>query len=1270
MTDLLMQHGRHGAEVLAGVIRAAFEPMMRAVYEQGGFVFSQEGDAFSALFLAEPEDQEGALRALSAALRIQQEINTYSRQRTEYGEFAVQVRLGLSCGDISWAIVSSPDGSRAAYYFHGAPVDASAEAQKRAQANGIAFDSAFLSALRSTHAQVQTEPTDGFFSLRQADFVLLAPMVPELPGMDLDVAARFYPTALLTTAVPDEFRPVVNLFISLPTIRTEAQLAMFMQSLFALQERYGGLLSRLGFGDKGPHLLLFWGAPAAHENDIQRALHFILELQTQTAIPITCGVTYRIAHIGLIGGANAKDYAPFGRGTNLAARFMSSASRGEIWVDEYVAARAGSRFDLEPGGEIQFKGFSSPQKIFILGERKEEEPVASPGAWVGRAVELDGMAEFTRQVFTARSSAALILWGEPGIGKSGLAREFIQRQQQADPETIWFVAQCDEILRKPLNPFRYWLRRYLQVSEAQVEARNKRSFNRAVDQLIATTSDPRLADELDRTRSFLGALVDLQWPDSLYEQLDAKGRYENTFLALAALLQAESQRHPVIFLLEDAHWLDDDSRDFLPRLLRAIHGRILFCITSRSAGVHFNLSEFSLREFHLDRLNREDLAGLARSALAGEVSPDLLDLLDGRAEGNPFFAEQILAYLGEEGLLVKGPSGWSLRERREIDLPTDVGSLLLARIDRLIPDVREVVQTASVLGREFESRILAAMRPGEPRLTERIGRATEENIWHTFDELRYIFQHGLLRDAAYQMQIRKRRRTLHRLAYEAMIEIYGPDSRDHYGDYVFHASQAGMHAEALRYSVLAGQCALDAYQNRLADEYFSAALQSNPDLQREQRFELLLGRETALDRSGQLERRARDLAELESLANELQDGEKWAEVQLRKANYAFLTGAYAEAEQAALGVISQAGIEISIKAYQQLALVDLRTGFLDRSIARAESGISLAEAVSDRRGVRLLLNSVGLARMEQGNLESARAAFEQALAVAEETGSVYDQAAPLSNLGMLAGVMGNFPESLAYYERGLALARKSGDRTNEGLVLGNMGWIAGSLGAYEQAIDYCEQFLRISREVGNANGESYSLINLSAYAVAQGHFTAAREYAGQALERTRKSGDRAGEAWSLTYLGHCALGMGAPHNAVEWYQQALAIRGDLKQSILAAEPLGGLARAALEEGRMADAVEITQWILPQLEAGDLDGTEEPVRVYLNAYVVLSRARDARAAGLLEKGVAFLQARAELIREAEARQIFLYNIPSHRELLEAWERRQGFTLSSRPGDPPG
>ena len=1262
LAETLSTHGSHGAEVLARVIRDTFAPLFRSVYTQGGWVASQEGDAFTAVFPKPEGEIEFARRAVSAAVAIQETMAGHKHHSTPYGEFQIQVKIGMAFGNVSWTILRAEDDKRAVYYFRGEAIDRSSAAQAPAAAGESLLDGSFLSLISE---QIETEPAGDFFRLiRFTGEVAPALSVP-LPQIDLELAARYYPRELYRWSTSGEFRQVAILFVSLPTIRNEAQLATFMQTLFDLLDRYGGLLSQVGFGDKGPHLLLFWGAPVAYENDIERLLNFILDLQTQTAIPIIGGATYRTAHTGFIGSELAETFAPFGVGTNLAARFMSAASRGEIWLDEAIARRAAQQFQLDENGERRFKGFGSPQKVFVLVDRKEEFDLHQ-NAVFGRGNELQALVEFCGPVFAGRCAGALVIWGEPGMGKSHLAYELIHSlKNQADQPFQFIVGQSDEILRQPFNPFRYWLRRAFQISDAQGESRNKRNFNRKVDELIAATTRQPLADELDRTRSFLGALLDLYWADSLYEQVDAKGRYENTTLALIALLEAECSRRPVLFLLEDAHWLDEDTYAFLPRLLHALdspEGTLPFAllITARPENSMRLAQDLAAQEISLGRLSRTALADLAKAQLGGIPQADLMDALEERTEGNPFFCEQTLQYLKEEGLLDEREGNWSVRRAGEIALPADVGSLLVARLDHLRRSVKEIVQTAAVLGREFEMETLGAMLPSLPDLNAVMKQAEAEKIWSPVSETRWSFRHILLRDAAYQMQVLTQRTALHRLALQTLQAKYAGDgeessiSLEHLGALAYHAEAAGQWDEAVHYLDLGGQSALNAYQNRQAEEYFTRALALADLSDAETRCKLLIGRETAAEIQGKPEQRQEDLTALERLGDLIGNPDLTARIRMRRANFLLQSGAYQESTKEALQALETAtatGADaIAITAYQCLAVCAMRLGEYSAGIADAQKGLALAEKAGYRKDECTLWNTLGLIAIEQRDLVSARENFEHSLEIARLISSLINEAPPLNNLGLVAGLQGDYGALLDYYEQALEIARKTGNRYNEGLVLGNLGWHAGSTGEFSKAKSYGEQFLHIARETGNLNGEVYGLINLSVYAVALANYSSAHAHAASAVELARRLNDRSAEAWGLTYQGHAWLETGRAKEAEEAYTASLTIRRELDQPVLALEPLAGLALAALAQERQVESLQHVEAIMTHLDQGSLEGTEEPVRVYLACYRCLSTAQDSRARVVLENCYRFLQERAAKIQDETARGMFLENIPAHRELM--------------------
>lgn len=1275
MTDALMAHGQEGAEVLADVMRSVVEPLMLAACEWGGFIADQAGDGFTALFPAaemnaDSNNEDYLWCALTAAWEMRRRAEANSLHPTPHGQFTVSVKLGLAEGDVNWGIIPAANNRRAAYYFSGPAVDGSAEAQSLAGAGEIILDSGLYRRVRD---QALAEPVGSFFRL-----VAAGPERP--PGrlvasaeMDPVQIGRFFAESLLTLNTLGEFRQVTCLFVSLPTVRTQDQLETFMQTVFELQDRYGGLL-KLQFGDKGAHLMLIWGAPVAYESDTRRALNFILDLQTQTAIPIHGGLTSRLAHVGFIGSRLAEEYAAYGRGVNLAARFMTAAPRGELWVDEQVARKAEGTFELEYLGEKLFKGFAQPQKVFLLLERKEQSEIAYDGDLVGRSFELAMIDGFTQPILTGKFAGALGVFGDPGMGKSRLVHEFLHRfEASAAGSFQFFLAQTDEILRRSLNPFQYWLRRYFGVTEMQVESRNKRSFNRKIDELIAATPEPRLAEELDRTRSFIGALVGLTWPDSAYAQMDSEARYENTLIGLIALLSAESLRRPTVFFLEDAQWLDDDSRTFLPRLVRALAAGSLdggsqrqfpvaLIITARLGNAEAGLEGIPMARIDLHRLDRVQLANLAAGHLNGPPADSLLNFLELHAEGNPFFVEQILKFARERNLLNHQPEGWSLQAAANTRLPGDLTSLLVARLDRLAQQVKAIVQTAAVLGREFEVRLLAEILKGDHTLYEKVHQAEQEEIWAPLSEIRYIFRHALMRDAAYNMQVQAQRRRLHALALEALENLFAADPALHYSELAHHADQAGVPEKALSYYQLAAAAAAEGYANSQAIDYLSRALDLIPEADLAERSELLLEREKLYELVGANDLRRQDLEALEQISDRFGDPQLRDQLLLRQSDYYLGIGEYAKAQALAEKIVDKAiaagNFQAAVKAGVGLSLILFRQGKHEAAERQAQAGLELARQVGDRQSENSLLNALGLMAVELRDVDAARGYFEACRRIAEETGDLRDLSRALNNLGMVYGVASDYSAARISFEQALVFIRKIGKRAGEGILLANLGWVAGALGDYTRAREYVEQGLRIDREVELPYNEAYALLNLSGFSGALGDPETSLQYAEQALEIALRLGDRSMEAWGQTYRGHGLLALGRHPDAKKAYAAALEIRNEMNQQTLAAEPAAGLAQTTLLDGDPLEALQFLSGTLRLIDSGDeLEGCDEPMRVYDACYTVLKACNDTRAGAVLEAAYRLLVRRAAGIGDEQARRGYFNNNVHHRRILAAWEQHQ-------------
>ena len=1266
MTDALMAHGQHGAEVSANIMRAALDPAIEAVFHHGGFVSNQAGDAFTAIFpvSASGSDLDATSHALAAAVRIQAARREHPIHDSPYGSFAIGVKVGLAFGALQWGIVRSSDDQRAVYYFRGDAVDACAEAEHHARAGDIIVSQAAHCLLAGT---VTVEGTDEIERVVGIHTELPAGQPSPLGTPDLATLSRYFPISVLTQEYSGEFRWVISVFVALPTVRTETQLHVFLQTVFELQQLYGGFINRLDFGDKGANLLIFWGAPVTHENDMQRALEFLLDLQARTSIPVSAGVTYRIAHAGAIGGAQAEEYTCYGRGVNLAARLMTASSPGEILVDEEIARRAAQRFDLEFIGERSFKGFADRQRVYQLFDRKEGHDDLFRWPLVGRVRELRQLEEFLQPLNRGGCAGAAIILGEAGMGKSHLINAVRHSPDVEAMSAAWALCQASQTLRASFGPFRHWLLDYFGQSPTQIDARNKLAFNRRINALVAEAEDAELGRELDRTRSFIGALIGLRWPDSLYEEMDPQGRFENTVEGLITLVLVESLRQPVILHLEDAQWLDADSLALMERLWRRIEGRpVAMLVTARIEqwagdirdGLYRLIADLPWMQIELARLNADDLANLAADIMGAPVAPSLTALLGRQTEGNPLFAQQFVLHLQEQGQLAPDETG--AVGVPSLDLaaaPPDVQALIIARMDTLTQEIRDVVHTAAVLGREFEVRLLSQMLRSGRSVEAVVASGEQAAIWQPLSEFRYIFLHTLVRDTAYGMLTHERRKRLHLLAAEALETLYAADLTPAAAAIGFHYEQAEQAEPARRYLALAGEEAARSYQNHAAVDLFTRALELTPPADRATRLELLLAREAVYDWQGQRASQAADLETLAEMAQAQNDPRIQARVRLRQANYQRLTGHYPDAlehAQAAVDLAKQASDRLlEARGYALWGRILLHTSQEGEAREWLELAGELAAELGAPALQALSLYDLGHTYLVQDQAEEARGHYEQALALYMQSGDRKGQINCLLMLGTVQQQLGAYLEAVETYQEGLAACRPLGWRHGESFLLANLGNTWFAVADYEQAGQRHQEALAICRMVDDRQGEATSLDTLGLVAQLQGdHYTARANY-DQALRIQRAIGYPRGEAFTLTHLGHCLLAGGDPAAATEAFQAAL----DIRRRLSAANPaeidaLAGLAQAALARGDKATALARAQEVARWLETHGTQSVEFPSLACLIAAEVLAAGGERQqAAQVLGRGRTALLAQAAAIRDEPLRARFLQADPYNRRLLE-------------------
>lgn len=1344
LTARLADHGREGAEVLANILQAVFEPLVEAVYTHGGFIAGFAGDAFKAVFPGLTSDSY--LHALATAEQIRSHMAAHPNHETKYGIFDFLVRLSIGDGSVTWFIWDShlvDVAQSSGFTFSGPAMDAAILGEDFA-------DGGELVVTRSVYATLRTLLANAISGVELSDdaanYIRIDQMTEQLPASasitntkitnantetrspetkeELDTAtlgnaSRFYSVTLLESPFRGEFRTVYSLFVNVQSLPDPGTNEDFLPTFFQLLHQYGGYLCRIGrigaSDTGGGTFLLFWGAPISYENDLNRALSFLIELQTQIGVVLRAGVTHAVVYAGFVGSALREEYTCHGSSVNQAARQMGAAEWGQILLDEETAQRGQDEFEVVLAGEYEFKGLVGTQPIFALvGQRSHITGNIYLADFVGREGELTQLQAAIQPIIREgsagqsadRFAGITLIRGEAGIGKSRLVHEFLKRLDGQE-KVQFLIAQTDEILRESLNPFRYILHHYFEQSPNVDEETNRSRFATTLQSLISSTDDDELQTELTRALSFLGALVNLRWPDSLYEQLDPKFRYENTVVAIKTLIKAESLRRPLLLLLEDVQWIDEDSRSILQDLTHNVNAfPFAILITARppdSDGRQIVAPELIRHEIQLAALTKMDVADMVRDHLTTAASTELIDLLMTRAEGNPFFAEQMLLYLQERGLLVDGKAGWQLKEDTdgESALPEDVQAVLVARLDRLSQAVKQVVQTAAVLGREFNVQILSMMLRNDARLDDKVQSAQDAAVWNSLTELRYLFRHALLHDAAYEMQLRAQLRSLHESAARAIEHLYAENPAPYYPDLVYHYHHAGSEEKERTYVELAGREALDQFANHDAATFLARALELTSEDALEERYTLHVLRERVFKLQGNRPVQQQNLDVMAALAEALENPTYQAQASLLYAEFHAETSnfpAATEAAQRAIELAEQAdNTQLQAQGYDQWGRTLWPQAKYREAEAMALKALALAREAGLRKQEADALVVQGIALWYLGDYEVAQRVLEASIPIYGELNLRFAQYAPLLNLALLAQNLGDHLRALNYLQQSLALEQERGSRKGQAIAATNMGLSYQNLGDYIRAEKIQQKALTDFREINDRFGQIVSSGNLASIAMEFGNYADARARLSNALEICRaigSQGQEAGllaklsevdvaedlliqghakaqeaveiaaevghrdtEAKALIALGNVLLAQHKPGEATRAFDSALTIRRELNESKRSMEAYAGLARCALHQDDLPTAVTHITEILNFIETDTLDGAISPFAIYLTCYQVLERSEPEnaqRAWGLLTTAYDLLQERIAHVNDEKMRHSFLNDVVVNREIVRAYE----------------
>jgi class 3 adenylate cyclase len=754
---------------------------------------------------------------------------------------------------------------------------------------------------------------------------------------------------------------------------------------------------------QGDGVMAYFGFPFAREDDPERAVRAafeisekIRELKTVSPSPLRTriGIATGIVVVGdrdpLVTGGNIAGETP-----NLAARLQDAGGPGEVVISEATRRLCGALFDYEARGNIILKGFPEPVTIHrVLGESAAQSRFeARARVWlnpiVGRDAELDTLARLWRGARSGAGQVALVC-GEAGIGKSRLTRAFIEQLGQQMPEILRLDCAA-HLANRALHPIVREMERRIGLSRT-APADTRRA---ALEARVANSSTLG-ANDVSFLADLLGIVNDKR------AELDAATRARRTYDVLARAVEGMSHAGPVLILVEDTHWADAATLDFLTMLIDRIERLpIMLLMTYRpdspppwaDAPGHTTITLNPL-----DAVAGAQLLGsvLGDRKLPASVSQTILE----RAGGVPLFVEELARTVIDAAQDRGGDSD----AFAALTIPATLHDSLMARLDQLGP-VKELAQIGSVIGREFNAAMLQAIAPHHPDIVGGLRHLRDSGLADEAGRggvLVISFHHALVQDTAYESLLRKRRRELHRVVAEAMLAQQPAFAGAEPEVIARHCSRGGLAEPAVSHWLAAGLHALDRAANLPALAHLRAALEDLREVppsparsKTELAVQMALAPASMAIHGWASSQVAQACSRAKELATQLDDPESMFGAAWGLWTHYFLRGEMELALAAAQSVDAMANAEGTkvklLAADHAVGFTQYFRGELTSAVARAQAGVARFDEETERQIVRMFqfssttaLHSFAAAALwKMGREAEADAALARSLALAE-----------------------------------------------------------------------------------------------------------------------------------------------------------------------------------------------------------------------------------------------------------------------------------------------
>jgi class 3 adenylate cyclase/tetratricopeptide (TPR) repeat protein len=971
-----------------------------------------------------------------------------------------------------------------------------------------------------------------------------------------------------------------------------------LERMMEAVHRYEGTVNQV----MGDGIMALFGAPLAHEDHAVRACYAALRMQESVAqyaegvfrshglpLQIRVGLNSGDVVVRAIGSDLHMDYTAVGQTTHLAARMEQMATPGTILLAPATLRLAEGYVQVAARGPVAVKGLPDPVEIYALtgasAQRTRLHAAAARGLtrFVGRDAELEQIRRALALAHDGRGQLVALV-GEAGVGKSRLVYEFTHSHRTQD----WLILEAGSLSYGKATsylPVIDLLRAYFKVTQRE----SHREIREKVTGKLLT-----LDRALEPTLPALLTLLDVPVDDASWQALDPAQRRQRTLDAIRRLLLRESQSQPLLIVFEDLHWIDAETQALLDSLVESLPtARLLLLVNYRPEYQHGWANKTYYTQLRLDALGPESVGDLLQALLGDDAALEPLKRLLVR-RGNPLFIEESIRTLVETGALAGERGAYRLtRPIQAIEVPATVQVILAARIDRLMVDDKQLLQTASVIGKDVPLVLLHAVAEAAEDVVQR-GLAhlqAAEFLYETrlFPDPEYTFKHALTYEVAYGTLLHERRKALHAQIVRAIEHCYPDRLTEHIERLAHHAVRGELWEQAVTYLRLAGVKALTRSANREAVSCFEQALVALQHLPKtrerlEQAIDLRFDLRTSLFPLGELERIFGCLREAEGVARTLGDQRRLGQLSIYLCHNLWITGRPSDAltfGESAVGIAeSLRDVPLQVTGNIYLGVARLWTGDYRGAEEALRNVLELLEDGRSRERFGLAGFPAVLARgyltwalADRGRFAEGIVLGQEGLRFAEVLEHPYSLTFATWVLAPLHIARGELDHAVRLLERGVTVSREWNLALHSVQNTGILGYAYACSGRKAEGISLLEGALSAAEAMRHGLAHGLFLMLLGEAYVLADRPDAALELAERALILARERGQRPYEAQALRLLGEVAARHDPPEHAEGHYRDALALAEPRAMRPLIAHCHLGLGKLYRRTGQREQAQE-------------------------------------------------------------------------------------------------